>query len=56
VIITTLFLQANLTGTAGDAITIKYDDTTPTSVAEVKSSLSTDLVGDNNDLVYTSKA
>ncbi len=50
-----LVYTSKLTGAAGDAITIKYDDSTPASVDEVKSSLSTDLAGGDNDLVYTSK-
>jgi hypothetical protein len=40
---------------AGAVAQVRMDDVVTNAVVEVKSSLSTDLVGDNNDLVYTSK-
>lgn len=40
---------------AGAVAQVRMDDVVSNAVLEVKSSLSTDLVGDNNDLVYTSK-
>jgi len=40
---------------AGAVAQVRMNDVVTNEVVEVKSSLSTDLVGDNNDLVYTSK-
>lgn len=40
---------------AGAVAQVRMNDVVSNAVLEVKSSLSTDLVGDDNDLVYTSK-
>lgn len=40
---------------AGAVAQVRMNDVVSNAVLEVKSALSTDLVGDNNDLVYTSK-
>jgi len=40
---------------AGAVAQVRMDDVVTNEVVEVKSALSTDLVGDNNDLVFTSK-
>lgn len=40
---------------AGAVAQVRMNDVVTNAVVEVKSSLSTDLVGNNNDLVYTSK-